>query len=50
MARCVADSGRKIAWLVERLADRLDTVSAPSAVAWLPHEDLVAYAPPLGDR
>jgi len=50
MARCVADSGRKIAWLVERLADRLDTGSAPSAVAWLPQEDLVAYAPPLGDR
>ncbi|MHB1354802.1 MAG: zinc dependent phospholipase C family protein [Anaerolineae bacterium] len=49
MDRCVADSSRKIAWLVEVLKKKAPPVTDPSALALLSAEDLLPYDAPLGD-
>lgn len=49
MDRCVADSSRKIAYLIELLNRYTPPEEEPSALAFLSPEDLLAYEPPLGD-
>ncbi|MCE5257956.1 MAG: zinc dependent phospholipase C family protein [Chloroflexi bacterium] len=49
MDRCVADSTRKIVYIVERLASRASTDNEPSALYLLPGVDLAPYEPPIGD-